>query len=365
MVGVLILLLINIYRYVVGMKGRKVLKVSRLSWMEGGGFWKREVPWLVQILGLLSLVLGLGRPQLEEEEVILGEGGIEIMLVMDTSISMWFVDVVDEGDMAGMKGVGLGYIQGEYRPVYQKEEGIGQKRRIEIAKKVIQDFIGKRKKDKIGLVIFKARSTTISPPILGSEYLKGLVDQLSLSMVSKYDGTAIGDALGTTINAFNHSKSKNKVMILVTDGNDNQEEKSESVLSYEEVLELAEGLGIKIYTIGMGGEGRVFAPYVGRSWVLNYEDYEKTRYFIEYGSEQINEKVLRKVASRTGGKFYRGTNEEDLENIYRDIDRLEKTQYEGDIFKRKKELYEYFVYAGLGLMVLGLSLKYGRYRVLP
>ncbi len=326
-----------------------------------------HLPFVLTVIGLTFFILTLARPQLHYKRISHSIEGIEIILAMDISISMWFLD----DEIGAMKRVGLDNSFNRY--VYT-DSTRSLKQRIHIAKKVIAEFIGKRSTDKIGLVAFKRRAVTLTPPTMKQSYLKNLVKRLNLSMI-RDNGTAIGDALGSSINALKYSKTKNKIIILITDGNDNQEGRNDYpedqenppyILRQLEAAQLASERNIKIYTIGMGGSGRVFSPQnLLERPILPYEDYEKSIYFIEYGSEQINDRYLRKISQMTGGEFYRANNEAQLQTIYARIDELEKSEFDERFIIEKNEIYQYFLYPALFILALGVGLKYTVFRVLP
>ncbi|MDH4128805.1 MAG: VWA domain-containing protein [Spirochaetota bacterium] len=342
-------------------------KISTLSYLKKShnkakNTWL-NLPFALTIIAFSLLTLTLARPQMQYKLINHHLEGIEIMLVMDTSISMWFVD----DEMRAMKRVGFDPFN--KLTIYENPND-KLKNRINIAKKVIEEFVNKKYTDKIGLVAFKAQAFTLTPPTIKLSYLKHLIRNLNLSMIKK-DGTAIGDAIGTSINALKYSQSKNKIIILITDGNDNQETLSTSVLSQKKAAEIAAEKKIKIYTIGMGGMGRVFAPYIRRKPIRSieesYEDYEKPDLFYEFGSEQMNEYPLREISRITGGKFYRANNETELTTIYDDIDKLEKSKFKDDerFSFEKEEIFYYFLYPALAILIIAFSLKYTILRVIP
>lgn len=321
-----------------------------------------NIPFYLMLVILSLLIISLSRPQREYKRASHSIEGIEIILTVDTSISMWFLD----DEIGAMKRVIRETRNGGFQFVYQ-DSSKKLKRRIDIAKKVISSFIEKRKTDKIGLVTFKKRGLTLSPPTMNHDYVYKLVNNLNLSMISGegVDGTAIGDALGSSINALKYSKSKNKIIILITDGNDNQESTgSDTVMTQLNGAQYAAKNNIKVYTIGMGGSGKVFAPITPPN-DLRYSDIENGIYFREWDGEQINESPLQEISRITGGRFYRANNESQLERIYADIDKLEKSEFKEQFYIVKVEIFQYFLYSALFLFLIYLLLKYIFFRVLP
>ncbi|MDH5681509.1 MAG: VWA domain-containing protein [Spirochaetota bacterium] len=341
------------------------MKISSLNLVKkthakSSTFWF-NLPFYVILISLALFIASLSRPVYQYKRFSHNMEGIEIVLAVDTSISMWFLD----DETGAMESDGLGMINGR-RVMFFSDSSGKLKRRIEIARKVISSFVEKRPTDKIGLVAFKRRAITLSPPTIKQKYIQSLIKRLNLSMIKYYDGTDIGDAIGTSILSLKHSKSRNKIIILITDGNDNQEQRPDSILTQIEAAKLAAKKKIRIYTIGMGGTGRVFAPpYLLESNLQPYEKYENNFYFIEYGSEQINEYPLRSISRITGGKFYRASNEEQLKKIYDDIDKLEKSKFSEQYMIENDEFYLYFLFPGFFLLVLALSAKYTIFRVFP
>lgn len=319
-------------------KQRKIQKI----WM--------EIPFLLFCIALMSWIFALARPQKSQKYISHDREGIEIVLSVDTSLSMWFLDD-ESGDMVVVRE---DYINGRLRDIYQ-DLTHSLKPRISMAKKVLKEFVERRKADKIGLVIFKARTLTLSPPTTQFRYIQNLVEELSLAMIQGFDGTGIGEALGGAINSLRYSEATSKIIILITDGNDNQ---PNAVFTPLEAAEIAVKENIKIYTIGIGAHARVFAPWLIMSPFLSYDAYEKTPYFIEYSSEQINQDSLEEIAEMTGGKFYRAFNEKELELIYQDIDQLEKNRFEDAWTFKKEEIFSFFLYLSIALLTLSLILEY-------
>ena len=242
---------------------------------------KRQLLPALRFLGLMLLVFGLARPQsgLKTEEI--STKGIDIILCMDTSGSMKAEDL--------------------------------KPNRLETAKKVASEFVAGRKNDRIGIVVFSAASLLQCP--LTSDY--GAVVDFMKSVeigMTKTDGTAIGNALATSVDRLKDSKAKSKVIILLTDGRNNMGE-----IDPVTAAKLATAFNIKIYTIGVGAEGE--APYPVDDPVFG------KRY--AYIKEDLDEGTLKAIAETTEGMYFRATTVEALKEIYKQIDKMEKTEIKG------------------------------------
>lgn len=275
------------------------------------------LPLALKILSLILIIFALARPQggRGEEEVF--SEGIDIMLVLDISGSM-------------------------------KSEDFKPKNRLHVAKEVISEFIDNRPNDRIGLVVFAAGSITQCPLTVDHAALKKLLQATDIGMIE--DGTAIGVAVATGVNRLKDSKGKSKVMVLLTDGVNNRGE-----IDPVTAAELASSFGIKAYTIGVGIQGT--APYP-------VEDPVFGKRYVQVQVE-IDEEVLGKIASITGGRYYRATNVEALRKIYEEIDQMEKT-----IVKTRNriiytEMYPVFVVPAFLLLSLGMIVTGTLFRRLP
>lgn len=267
----------------------------------------RHIPFALRMLALALFIVALARPQSFSSGENIYTEGIDIALVMDISGSMLAED---------------------FRP-----------NRIEAAKSVVTDFIDGRTTDKIGLVVFSGESFTQCPLTVDYNVLKGLLKDIKSGMI--VDGTAIGNAIANGVNRLKASKSKSKVMILLTDGMNNAGE-----IDPNTAAQIAKTFGIRIYTIGVGTIGQ--APYP-----------MQTPFGIRYQMMpvEIDEGLLRRVADMTGGKYYRATNNKKLKTIYSEIDSMEKTKVEITSFRNAAEKFYPWVTAGLLLLALELALS--------
>jgi Ca-activated chloride channel family protein len=266
----------------------------------------RMVPLLV-VAALAFLILAMARPQLENQTIEKKTEGIDIMLVLDISTSMKAEDL--------------------------------KPNRFDAAKAVAIDFVNKRVSDRIGLAIFARKSFTVVPPTLDYDLVKKLIREVEMGVVE--DGTAIGMGLATAVNRLKDSRSESKVIILLTDGQNNAGE-----IDPVTAADLAASFEIKVYTIGAGTRG--MAPYPV------YDDVFGKRY--QNIEVDIDEKMLTDVARKTGGAYYRATNTTRLKEVYERIDALEKTEIDELIYTDYEDLYPNYLLMGLFLMLTAFIL---------
>ena len=269
-----------------------------------------HVPSYLRLLALTFLIIAAARPQSFSSGENFYTEGIDIAMVLDISGSMLAED---------------------FKP-----------NRLEAAKKVIDEFIKGRTVDKIGLVIFSGESFTQCPLTIDYSVLRNLLKDIQMGMIE--DGTAIGNAIANGVNRLKDSKAKSKVMILLTDGVNNA-----GHIDPLTAAQIAQKFGIRIYAIGVGTMGQAPYPF-------------QTPFGIRYQMVpvEIDENILKQIASTTGGKYFRATNNRKLAQIYDEIDHLEKTRVEVTSYRHARELY--FGWALAGLLVLfievGLSKTY-------
>lgn len=259
-----------------------------------------------RIVTLLVLALLCAKPQLVDQRSSVVVEGIDIMLVLDVSGSMAYVDYEDD-----------------------------QRSRIEIAKDEAIRFIEKRSNDAIGLVIFGNDSVSRAPLTLDKTLLKSMVKGLELGIINS-DGTLLATGLVTAVNRLKHSVSASKVIILLTDG-----EPSEGDLDPAVALEIAKKLGVRIYTIGIGSDQERF---------MQHPFYGVIR------APKINSGLLTRLAQETGGRFFVARNAKDMRSIYDMIDQLEKTKHEAPIFTNYYDLFLPFIGVLIGVLILQLLL---------
>ncbi len=262
-----------------------------------------HLPFILKLFSISLLVFALARPQSTSSWEDTTTEGIDIVLSMDISGSMLAEDL--------------------------------KPNRLEASKNVALDFISKRVNDRIGLVVFSGESFTQCPLTTDHNVLINLFKDIKSGMIA--DGTAIGMGLATAVNRLKDSKAISRVIIVLTDGVNNQ-----GLVAPLTAAEIAQKFGIRVYTIGVGTEG--YAPYPFQTaFGIQYQDVEV----------QIDEKTLQDIATITDGKYFRATNNRSLKEIYEDINKLEKSKIETTEYHKRKE--EFLPFALLALLFLTLS----------
>ena len=270
---------------------------------------------VLRLLALSLFIVAMARPQSFSSGENIYSEGIDIVMLLDISGSMLAED---------------------FHP-----------NRIEAAKKVIDEFIRGRTSDRIGLVVFARESFTQCPLTIDYPVLRGLLKDIKSGMIE--DGTAIGNAIANGVNRLKDSKAKSKVMILLTDGVNNAGEVDPLTAA-----QIAKTFGIRIYTIGVGTIGNAPYPF-------------QTPYGIRYQMVpvEIDEGVLKQIASMTDGKYFRATNNQKLEDIYKEIDKLEKSKIEVTSYRNAKELFYGWLGGGLVLLLFEVGLTRTIFRKIP
>ena len=254
------------------------------------------------LISSILMVIGLARPQRISDKKI-KKDGIDIVVALDLSKSM---------------------LQKDFNP-----------NRLEKSKELLSKFISQRVNDRIGLVIFGGDAYTKIPLTFDNSMLREVVEKIKADDITSNNRTAIGMGVGVAINRLKESESQSKVIILMTDGENNYGE-----LSPIDATKLAKELGIKIYTIGIGAYERNVPSFFGvMRKVKNIE---------------LDENLLTKMAEETNGKYFRASDEKSFEEIFSEINKLEKTEIEKQDFVQKEELYMSFVKASLIFLLIGL-----------
>ena len=275
----------------------------------------RILPFIFRLLAIAGLVIALARPQSSSSGQNVTTEGIDIVIAFDISSSMLAEDL--------------------------------KPNRIEAAKKVAEQFIDGRPNDRIGLVIFSGESFTQCPLTTDHAVLKNLFQGIQSGMLM--DGTAIGEGLATAVNRIKDSKSKSKVIILLTDGVNNL-----GSVAPVTAGGIAKTFGIRVYTIGVGTQG--MAPYpVKTPFGIQYQNMEV----------QIDEDIMKQIAEETGGKYFRATSTSKLKSIYADIDQLEKTKIAVSEFRHRSEEFYPLILLVVLLLALEAMLKYSLLKSLP
>ena len=283
----------------------------------------RHTPFILRIIGFGLLIVALARPQKGHTEQEVTTHGVDIVLVLDVSTSMKALD---------------------FKP----------KNRLFVAKETIKKFIQMREHDRIGLVIFAGRSFTKCPLTLDYSILAQFIDDIRFEEIE--DGTAIGTAIATAANRLKQSQAKSRVMILLTDGANNRGEITPTIAA-----KAAAELGMKIYTVGVGKEGKVPYPVdlVDR-WTGKVVKRE-----VRMIDSDLDEQTLVDVAAATNGTYYRAHNTKKLEEIYDTIDKLEKTEIKTMSYTTYSEHFFPWLFAGCIVLLLELFLKHTRFRRIP
>ncbi|MBL9173638.1 MAG: VWA domain-containing protein [Verrucomicrobiales bacterium] len=274
-------------------------------------------------LALVFLIVALARPQVTGGEAPLRASGIDIAVALDLSGSM----IAEDFRLRGQ-----------------------QVNRLAIAKDTLKTFVENRPSDRIGLVVFATDAYVAAPPTLDHDFLRRVMDRLELGTING-EQTAIGSGLATAVNRLRGLKSKSRIVILMTDGQSNA-----GKISPLTAAEAAAALGVKVYTIGVGTRG--FAPVPRGTDAFGRKVYGQMQV-------DIDEDTLRKIAEKTGGKYYRADSTETLRRIYSEIDSLEKTEAKLNKFAYVEEIMSWFALPGLGFLLLELLLGQTVWRKLP
>ena len=276
---------------------------------------------LLKYLGWAFLIIALARPQTSFKQTERTVSGIEIMLVLDVSASMQIQDM-------------------------------GERSRIDIAKETISSFVKGRQNDRIGFIMFSGDALTLAPPTLDYALVLKGIEQANTGTLK--DGTAIGDGLALAVSHLRESKAKSKIIVLCTDGDNNVGQVDPGTAG-----ELAKGYGIRVYTIAIGKEGRVKMPIYQKGILGN------TVVTYQWFDNALNPELLQQISKLTEAKFYRVTDETTLDNVYKEIDQLEKTEIKTTEKVRYEEAYATFLKIGLFLLILEQLLARGWWRMVP
>lgn len=284
----------------------------------GTGTWKsalRHLPFILRMLCLAFIIIAMARPQTKNENERAQGEGIDIILCIDVSGSMTAQDL--------------------------------QPNRLEAAKAVAADFVKKRLTDRIGVVIFSGESFTQCPLTTDHTVVLQAIKSIRNGLLE--DGTAIGSGLSTSVDRLRSSKSKSKVVVLLTDGENNG-----GLIDPKTAKEIAKTFGVRVYTIGVGTDG--FAPQPENTGL---------GVVVQQVRVSIDEKLMNEIATETGGKYFRAKDNEGLQKIYGEIDQMEKTRV--DVIKniRFTDKYFPFVAAAILCLLLEMLLRYAVLRKFP
>ncbi len=282
----------------------------------------RHAPLVLAALGLVLGSVALARPQHGTLREDVTTQGVDIVVALDVS-----------GSMAA--------------------EDFQPRNRLAVAKEVVAEFFGRRKSDRVGLVVFAGRSLTKSPPTTDTAVLLRQLDDVRLEMLP--DGTAIGSGLATSLTRLRRSQAKSRVVVLVTDGANNAGE-----IDPATAADMAKAMEVRVYTVLVGRGGRVpmpvkvqdpFTGAVGRQTVMT--------------EVQIDEGLLKRIAERTGGEFFRATDPESLRRIFERVDQLEKSEIKLAAYRRYRELFPSVLEAAAALFAAAALSWASGLRVVP
>jgi Ca-activated chloride channel family protein len=301
-----------------GGRAQGTVLMSTLRPFVGIRSWKsvlHPLPFVLRLLVVSSLIIALARPQSRNDQQLINGEGIDIVLCLDISGSMLAQDFTPN--------------------------------RMEAAKDVASDFIDNRPADRIGLVIFSGESFTMCPLTTDRTVLKTQLVNVQSGLLE--DGTAIGSGLATGVDRLRNSPSKSKVVILLTDGENNG-----GLIDPNTAKEIAKSVGVRVYTVGMGTEGFAPVPVQTPGGVVMQKE-----------KVNIDEKLLTQIAKETGGKYYRAKDNESLKSIYQEIDQLEKSKIEVTAIKRYTEQFFPFALAAAILLFLEQLLRFTLFKKFP
>jgi len=314
----LLLLLLPVLAWLKGKRGvppafvyssvQLVRGMQNISRSRAGGF-LMSLRWLVLALGIIALA----QPRLSKSTTEIRASGIDIACALDLSGSMKTGDYIVDGRQVS---------------------------RIDIAKPVLAKFIEGRPNDRIGIVVFASQAFVATPLTLDHDFLLDDLSRLGIGTINS-DATAIGDGLTTALNRIRDLKSKSKIIVLMTDGGNNS-----GRVDPLTAADAAKALGVKIYTIGLGNREIVQQLGLPPSYLPD-------------------EDTLQKIAEKTGGRYYRAESVQKLEQIYAEIDKLEKTDAVVNKYTQYKELFMWFVAGALALLLIELVLAQTAFRRLP
>ena len=275
----------------------------------------------LKYLSLVLLIAALARPQNSFKQTERTVSGVDIMLCLDVSASM---DIEDLGDRS----------------------------RIDIAKDMMQQFVKGRQNDRIGFVMFAGEPLTLAPPTLDYGLVLKAIQDARIGLLR--DGTAIGDGLAVAVSHLRDSKAKSKVIVLLTDGDNNLGQVDPATAG-----ELAAGYGIRVYTIAIGKEGRVKLP-IHHTGIMG-----QTVTSYQWFDNALNPELLQIIAKTSNGKFYRVSDEDTLGSVFKEIDQLEKSDVKSKEKIHYDEIYQKPLKLGVFLLFIEQILERALWVVIP
>lgn len=318
--SLLLLLPVLVFWYLRRLSDGGTLQFSRVKAVnqaDGGRSGRlRHIAFTLRTLGLTALILAFARPQTGITDETVTTEGVDIVLALDVSSSMLAEDM--------------------------------QPNRLEAAKEVAAAFVDGRTNDRIGLVIFAGDAYTQAPLTLDYSVVSTLLGELEVGMI--VDGTAVGMGLATAVKRLQSSDAASKVVVLLTDGRSNRGE-----IGPVTAAQMAQALGIRVYTIGAGSLGTARIPVNNPGVGTRYAQVRV----------DVDEPTLQEMAEVTGGRYFRATDRESLEDVWDQIDQLERTEIEVQNFTRYGELFHWPLAAGVLFLTLELGLGHTVLRKLP
>lgn len=300
-------------------QGRATVQISSI---EGAAtrrtyrYYMRHIPFVLRMCVVALLIVAMARPQSSENKTNVNAEGIDIVMALDISGSMLARDFEPD--------------------------------RITAAKEITSQFIIERSTDRIGLVVFAGEAFTQSPLTTDHVSLVNLLNEIQSGMIE--DGTAIGNGLATAVNRLKESEAPSKVIVLLTDGVNNSGQ-----IDPLSAADIAVEYGLRVYTIGVGTEGVAPYPAIDPWGNMTYQ----------MAKVEIDEKLLQEISDKTGGKYFRATDNTKLAEIYAEINKLEKAKIEVENFTKYSEVYHPFLLLALTLLLIELLCRYIIFRQIP
>jgi Ca-activated chloride channel family protein len=273
-------------------------------------------------LALALFIVALAQPRLTKSQTTVKASGIDIVIALDMSGSMVSEDFIVKGERVN---------------------------RFNMARSVLKNFIDKRPNDRIGLVLFGSQAFIGTPLTLDHDFVQENLDRLDIGDIDQ-NSTAIGDGLATSLNRLRDLKAKSKIVILATDGQNNA-----GKIDPLAAADAAAALGVKVYTVGIGEQGSAPMPVFMNGQKVGYQNVPV----------DVDEDTLKKIADKTGGRYYRADNAEKFRQIYAEIDKLEKTEAIINKYTQFKELFAWVVAGGFLLLLIEVLLGQTVFRRLP
>ena len=315
-------LLLLLFLYGRSSSGRiRFSSIDTLKRLKSGvQFHPKSILLFIRMIALALVILALARPQSGKKFSEVSSEGVDILLAIDTSGSMQALDFKLDGKPTS---------------------------RLDIVKNVVSDFVKKRPRDRLGLIVFGAEAFTQCPLTLDHGVLLEFLNRLEIGMAG--DATAIGSALGVAVKRMKDLTAKSKVVVLLTDGRNNA-----GRIPPQKAAEIAKTFGVKVYTVGVGTQGK--APFL--------VDTVFGKQFI-YQQVDIDEETLTSIARTTEAKYFRATDTNDLRKIYDEIDHLEKTEVKVKEYTEYNEIFHYFLAFAIVVVLIEMILANTRLRTVP